>query len=186
MLHALIRKPFSYFCCAVIAGLTCYLKAALPVEAGTSENESEENATRSYAVDAQTVHPNGVILHVSQVTVTRVYTTVQASVVNGSNTPVALNHWYRTDPTILRDAQGNAYRLTPPQGDEELQVPPGQNLEGTFVFLGHIPSTSKPLTLVINPVGSVTDRETAFPQLKAELSLTMPSDSADQTDKKKE
>lgn len=134
----------------------------------------------------QKVHPNGVILQVSQVTLAKLYTTVQASIVNGSNTPVALNHWYRTDPTALFDAQGNAYRLTPPPGDEEVQVPAGQSLEGTFVFLGHIPVTSKTLTLVINPVGAATDKETAFPQLKAELSLAALSDTADQADKKKE
>jgi hypothetical protein len=177
MAHASIRKPLAHFCCAAIVGLIWALSATSPVSATTSNTESESDAVRSYTVDMQKVHPNGVILRVSQVTLAKLHTTIHVSVVNGSNTPIVLNHWYRTDPTVLLDAQGNAYRLTPPQGDEEVQVPVGHSLEGTFVFLGQIPTTSKTLTLVINPTGSATDKDTAFPQLKAELMLT---------DKKKE
>jgi hypothetical protein len=186
MLHASIGKPFYRICYAIVVGFVCALPATHPVRAATNDTESEDATARAYAVDIQKVHPNGAILRVSQVTLAKLHTAIQASVVNGSDTPIALNHWYRTDPTVLLDAQGNAYRLTPPQGDEEIQVPAGHSLEGTFVFLGQIPAASKTLTLVINPAGSATDKDTAFPQFKAELLLTTLSDAADRNDKKKE
>lgn len=171
MLRVLLRKSLLQFCCVIVAGFLYAQLATSSLLADTSDNSTQENTTRSYTVETQQVHPNGVILRVSQVTLAKLHTTIHASVVNGANSPIALNHWYRTDPTVLLDAQGNAYRLTAPQGDEEIQVPPGHSLEGTFVFLGQIPTSSPTLTLVINPTGSATDKETAFPQFKTELTL---------------
>lgn len=126
-----------------------------------------------YEANVQAVHPNGTVLGVSKVIYEPTHTAIQVRVTNGYLFPISLNNNFQD--TVLRDAAGTRYRLSPPTDNQRLVVPAGEALEGTLIFLGGIPAGSTAVTLIVNEAGTkagtMTDRHTPFPRFDIKLPL---------------
>ena len=139
--------------------------------------------TRVYQVEAQTMHRNGTVLRASGVRVTPTHTEVTVHVINGHSKPIRLN---AGRDAALRDGAGNRYRLSPPAGNEDMQVPPGEVLQGVLVFVGPIPAWAKRLLLLFNETAGGDEETTSTPLFAQALELGAPAAEAAGQDKKKD
>jgi hypothetical protein len=139
--------------------------------------------TRVYHVEAQTMHRTGTVLKVSGVRVTPTHTEVTVHVINGHSKPIHLN---TGRDAALRDGAGNRYRLFPPAGNEDLQVPPGEVMQGVLVFVGPIPAWAKRVLLLFNETAGGDEETTSTPLFAQTLELGAPAAEAEGQDKKKD
>lgn len=106
------------------------------------------NKSRMLTLNTQGVAPIGLTVRIKAIELGTDATILQVSASYGgtetNNVPLA------SEPTYLRDEQGNKLMLKPPSDNPRLDIVRGQQLDGQLVFLGAVLPGTKKLTLVIN------------------------------------
>ncbi|VEP15876.1 conserved exported hypothetical protein [Hyella patelloides LEGE 07179] len=112
----------------------------------TASNKAD-SIPSSQNVEQQFNHPNGSVLQLKEVTFQDDSIVADISVTNGHEREIILN---QSRGFLLRDNLGNVdYLATIPQ-NPTVKIPPGQTINGKFVFLGRISPQASSLTLVTN------------------------------------
>ena len=120
-------------------------------------------------------HPNGTVLRVDGVAFNSDTIAVQMAVTNSHHGKIKLNElWATRESTmILEDNLGNAYRVTPPPENQEIEVEPGTTAQGEFIFLGKVGPSINTLTLTTNSIAGLPHNSITY---KPKISIQIPLD----------
>jgi len=121
---------------------------------GSSAGGSDGAATRSVDLaDADELsHPNGTQFSVSAVEIDTDALAVTARIANGGEDAVSAN---ATD-SYIEDDQGNRYPLQEPADNPELDIEPGQGIDGQLRFSGRLPADASEITILMNEGGGAS------------------------------
>lgn len=120
-------------------------------------------------LDLQVAHPNGVVLQLTSLQSRDTETVVGVRVINGDDRAINLNRFNNRDGYLVVES-GERLFLSPPAGNPQLTVQPGQTLEGELVFLGRLPQTQSAI-LVLNENSSADSEHTQVPGFRIDLPL---------------
>lgn len=124
-------------------------------------------------LDLQVAHPNGVVLQLTSLQSRDTETVVGVRVINGDDKEIRLNRFNNRDGYIVVESGERLY-LSPPKGNPQLAIQPGQTLEGELVFLGRLPQTQSAI-LVLNENSSTDSEHTQVPGFRINLPLAAPA-----------
>ncbi len=99
-------------------------------------------------VNAQGVAPVGLTVRVKNVELGADATILDISASYGGTTSGDVDLAF--GQTFVRDEQGNKLMLKRIDGNQDLKIRAGQQMDGRLVFLGAVPPTAKSITLVLN------------------------------------
>ena len=130
---------------------------------------------RRFRLNLEERHPNGTVLRVHGVAFNSDTIAVQMAVTNSHHNKIKLNElWATTESTmILEDNLGNAYRVTPPPGNQEIEVDPGTTARGEFIFSGKVGPSTNSLTLTTNSIAGLPHNSITY---KPKISVHIPLD----------
>jgi hypothetical protein len=130
-------------------------------------------------LDAQTAHPNGVVLQLTSIQSRPTDTVVGVRVINGRDRAVELNRFNSNRDGYLALDTGERLYLSPPASNARLNIEAGQTMEGELVFLGRLPP-SQTAVLVLNENSQTDSQYTSTPGFRINLSLGAAAGSAAQ------
>lgn len=103
------------------------------------------------AVDAERRNDAGVVFVLRSVTVTAAEIAADVRVTNGSESTIYLNNGHFRRGTIAVDDQGTRYGIVPPEGNSQIGVDAGEELEGRLSFSGRVPPDIRSVDILFNP-----------------------------------
>lgn len=115
---------------------------------GTAPAPVADATGRTVTVNAQGVAPVGLTVRVKSVELGSDATILNISASYGGTTSNDVDLAYAD--TFLRDEQGNKLMLKRIDGNQDLKIRAGQQMDGRLVFLGAVPASAKAITLVLN------------------------------------
>ena len=121
----------------------------------------------------QANHANGSSVRVTDVTFGDTGTSVQIEAVNGHDREIKLSA-STGGPTHLADETGRTYPLVPPAANPDLSVAAGQVMRGTLQFAGHIPASTRRLTLGFNTRYGSASESASNPSISLDVPLASP------------
>ncbi len=121
----------------------------------------------------QANHTNGSSVRVTGVTFGDTGTSVQVEAVNGHDREIKLSA-STGDPTHLADETGRMYPFVPPAANPDLSVAAGQVMRGTLQFAGHVPASTKRLTLGFNTRYGSASESASNPSISLDVPLAPP------------
>ena len=151
--------------------------AAIPSASVSTPRQFSSGITphRRFRLDLEESHPNGTVLRVNGVAFNSDTIAVQMAITNSHHNKIKLNElWATTESTmILEDNLGNAYRVTPPPGNQEIEVEPGTTARGEFIFFGKVGPSTNVLTLTTNSIAGLPHNSITH---KPKISVKIPLD----------
>ena len=149
------------------------------LEEGTAGSAQPQTASSLWRggeqtpLDIQVAHPNGVVLQLTSLQSRETETVIGVRVINGEDHEIHLNRFNNRDGYIVMGSGERLY-LSPPPGNAQLSIQPGQTLEGELVFLGRLPPAQSAI-LVLNENNSTDSQHTRTPGFRIDLPLANPA-----------
>lgn len=121
-------------------------------------------------LDIQVPHPNGTVLQLTSIQSREAETVVGIRVINGDDREIQLNRFNRNRNGYIVVDSGERIYLSPPPGNRDLAIQPGQTMEGELVFLGRLPQAQSGI-LILNENNSLENEYTRTPGFRINLPL---------------
>ena len=121
-------------------------------------------------LDIQVPHPNGTVLQLTSIQSREAETVVGIRVINGDDREIQLNRFNNNRNGYIVVDSGERIYLSPPPGNRDLAIQPGQTMEGELVFLGRLPQAQSGI-LILNENNSVENEYTRTPGFRINLPL---------------
>lgn len=120
------------------------------------------------ALDAQIVHPSGLVLQVLSIRAGSDRVLVNVRVMNPRDREIALNSG--RENSYLLAGGGEKLLLAPSAGNPRVTIPSGQTMDAALVFAGTLPRSDR-VTLVLNENGSADSPYASSPRFQLALPL---------------
>ena len=122
-------------------------------------------------LDIQVPHPNGTVLQLTSIQSREAETVVGIRVINGDDREIQLNRFNSNRNGYIVVDSGERIYLSPPPGNRDLAIQPGQTMEGELVFLGRLPQAQSGI-LILNENNSRENEHTRTPGFRIDLPLS--------------
>ena len=128
-------------------------------------------------------HPGGMVLQLTSIQAKPTETVIGVTAINGDTDEQKLNAFPNNRNAFLIASNGERFYLSPPPGNPEMAIAPGQRMTGELVFLGRLPQ-GQTATLVLNEGNTSTNRYDNTPSFSLSLPLQDAAFSDDGSKKK--
>ncbi|WP_096186915.1 hypothetical protein [Evansella halocellulosilytica] len=115
-----------------------------------SEEVGESSLPETLEVDETVYHDNGTILTLESINFNEEYITVNISVINAAERDVSITAGGRSGAFLEDDLGDVQYFYHPPEENENLDIPEGDRMTASLVFVGMLPDEASSLNLTLN------------------------------------
>ncbi|UCZ53403.1 hypothetical protein LGQ02_00925 [Bacillus shivajii] len=110
----------------------------------------ESHLPETLEVDETVYHDNGTILTLESINFNEEYITVNISVINAAERDISITAGGRNGAVLEDDIGEVQYFYLPPEDNESLDIPEGDRMTASLVFVGMLPDEATSLHLTLN------------------------------------
>ncbi|MBU9723368.1 hypothetical protein [Bacillus alkalicola] len=133
-----------------------------------STEVSASSLPETLELDETQYHENGTILTLESIHFNEEYITVNITVLNASGKDISITAAGRTGAELEDDTGETMYYYQPPKENESLDIPEGDRMTASLIFVGMLPEEATSLHLTLNSIFGGSSRITHNPMFEFE------------------